>query len=153
MVPQSQWIYFKKASIGEDGVAHWVDDEEKPYAWASLDCIEGTLSVYDWFPDDDLEYGRLEYLSLVIEEGFARRVIHGEIQDQQESSLPKFTDEERRDWIRKRGRRNGGVKGAYREFRSHPRYDGTVRDQFEPECSAIWGDARGRPKNPKKRPT
>lgn len=145
-VPQGLWRYLEGEPVNAQGICDWLDDPENPEAWAELDCVAGRLAVYDWWPDDDLDHGRVEYLSLLIEETFARKALAGEISGRDESSLSRFSDAERRAWIQRRGRSPGGAKRAFHEYRELPRYDGTKSDAFHAECQEIWGELTGRPK-------
>lgn len=145
-VPQGLWRYLEGEPVDAQGKCDWLDNPEGTEAWAEFDCVAGSLTVYDWWPDDDLEHGRVEYLSLLIEETFARRALTGELLKQEGKTGARFSDEERRDWIKGRGRSPGGEKQAFREYRELPRYDGTKSPEFSAECQAIWGPLIGRPK-------
>lgn len=144
-VPQGLWRYLEGEPVNAQGKCDWIDNPDDPEAWAELDCIAGSLTIYDWWPDDDLEYGRVEYVSLLIEETFARRALTGELDKREGKAVSRFTDDERREWIKMRGRSPGGAKRAYQEYRQLPRYDGTKSDAFTSECQEIWGHKIGRP--------
>ncbi len=147
-VPHSVWYYFE--GIDADGQSRWIDDPNDPEGAATIDWLAAHLSIIDWFVEENLDYGQLEYLHLCLEVNFAEAIARGgSLEDANESvdaSVNHFTDIERENWIKSRGRTPGGADQAYREFRSHPKYDGTIQSEFRKQCTRIWGQNVGRPK-------
>lgn len=63
----------------------------------------------------------------------------------QSTGAEPFTDAERKEWINGQPRQN--VDHAHKQFKTHPRYDGTNQDAFRAEWKKERGTKRGRPRN------
>jgi hypothetical protein len=161
-VPVTEWGDF--TSVQADCTLHWVDDEDEPEQFAYADLISGTLEVTCWeFPPIPaepgrvtIEYVRTSYSNLHLDWACAELILSDPTNAGIETtpsamSLTKHTDEERREWIRQRGRSGGGWQGAFAAYKKHPRYDGTKQTQFRSDCREVWEPHNGgRPKSVKK---
>jgi hypothetical protein len=147
-VPRLAWLGLD--SVERDLQTTWADNEAEPETTSAVDWVAGTIELvghFDLAEDEDdawIDLRRVTFVALHVEAGLAEAMLSPAPPAEPET-LPPFNDEERKSWIRRRGRADGGADGAYEEYRRSPRFDGTKLPDFRAECKEIWGPLKGRP--------
>lgn len=146
-VGRGEWLPFP--GVESDLTATWPDSEsemEVAEQWARVDFYTGILTAVRWEWEPELTYQQVEYSTLRLHRSLAGALLDP-LQSQAAtiSEGRPFSDSERRAFMIERSQRRGNVDDAHKEFKAHPRWDGTEQAEFRKEWRRVIRRGRGRP--------
>lgn len=138
-VPPNRFRQFE--AIEADLTSSWIDDEDEPEQAASLNWVAGAAEFHLYFEREAYSNMEIEcsLAALILEEPDKPHVIAGP-----SSSVNRHTDEERDQWILDWSGK-GGADQAHKDYKAHPRFDGTKLHPFRALFRNLRRPPKGRP--------